>query len=171
MRMSASAMLLAGLMITASAQAEQPQMRVRPAETPTPAPSPGDTYGLPGAPTERALRARANLEASLAEMRRLGDRWAQGLDLVWLAHLTLAEGNPAHAAELAQEAGVDVSRQLRPDETGARPISASLTEAAAATAAPRTDAGDASVPSCSPHSTISCPTRGTTNRRSSEGVE
>ncbi|MBB3774416.1 hypothetical protein FHS52_000359 [Erythromicrobium ramosum] len=65
MRMSASAMLLAGLMITASAQAEQPQMRVRPAETPTPAPSPGDTYGLPGAPTERALRARANLEALL----------------------------------------------------------------------------------------------------------
>ncbi|GAA0757004.1 hypothetical protein GCM10009076_05340 [Erythrobacter ramosus] len=63
--MSASAMLLAGLMITASAQAEQPQMRVRPAETPTPAPSPGDTYGLPGAPTERALRARANLEALL----------------------------------------------------------------------------------------------------------
>ncbi len=66
MRMSASAMLLAGLMITASAQAEPPQMRVRPAETPTPAPSPGDTYGLPGAPTERALRARANLEALLA---------------------------------------------------------------------------------------------------------
>jgi hypothetical protein len=66
MRMSASVMLLAGLMITASAQAEQPQMRVRPAETPTPAPSPGDTYGLPGAPTERALRARANLEALLA---------------------------------------------------------------------------------------------------------
>ncbi len=66
MRMSASAMLLAGLIITASAQAEQPQMRVRPAETPTPAPSPGDTYGLPGAPNERALRARANLEALLA---------------------------------------------------------------------------------------------------------
>ncbi len=66
MRMSASAMLLAGLMITASAQAEPPQMRVRPAETPTPTPSPGDTYGLPGAPTERALRARANLEALLA---------------------------------------------------------------------------------------------------------
>lgn len=66
MRMSASAMLLAGLMITASAQAQQPQMRVRPAETPTPAPSPGDTYGLPGAPNERALRARANLEALLA---------------------------------------------------------------------------------------------------------
>jgi hypothetical protein len=64
--MSVSAMLLAGLMITASAQAEQPQMRVRPAETPTPAPSPGDTYGLPGAPNERALRARANLEALLA---------------------------------------------------------------------------------------------------------
>lgn len=66
MRRSASAMLLAGLMITASAHAEQPQMRVRPAETLTPAPSPGDTYGLPGAPNERALRARANLEALLA---------------------------------------------------------------------------------------------------------
>ena len=65
MTMSAKAMLLAGLMITASAQAEPPQMRVRPAETPTPAPSPGDSYGLPGAPNERALRARANLEALL----------------------------------------------------------------------------------------------------------
>ncbi|WP_301750728.1 hypothetical protein [uncultured Erythrobacter sp.] len=65
MRMSASAMLLAGLMITASAQAEPPQMRVGPAATPTPAPSPGATYGLPGAPTERALRARTNLEALL----------------------------------------------------------------------------------------------------------
>ena len=65
MKMSASAMLLAGLMITSIAQAQQPQMRVRSAETPTPAPSPGDTYGLPGAPNERALRARANLEALL----------------------------------------------------------------------------------------------------------
>ena len=71
MRMSVSAMLLAGLMITASAQAEQPQMRVRPAETPTPAPSPGDTYGLPGAPNERALRARANLEAREDEAGKL----------------------------------------------------------------------------------------------------
>lgn len=65
MTMSAKAMLLAGLMITATAQAEPPRMRVRPAETPTPAPSPGDSYGLPGAPNERALRARANLEALL----------------------------------------------------------------------------------------------------------
>lgn len=65
MTMSAKALLLAGLMITATAQAEPPRMRVRPAETPTPAPSPGDTYGLPGAPNERALRARANLEALL----------------------------------------------------------------------------------------------------------
>ena len=65
MTMSAKALLLAGLMITANAQAEPPRMRVRPAETPTPAPSPGDSYGLPGAPNERALRARANLEALL----------------------------------------------------------------------------------------------------------
>lgn len=65
MTMSAKAVLLAGLMITANAQAEPPRMRVRPAETPTPAPSPGDSYGLPGAPNERALRARANLEALL----------------------------------------------------------------------------------------------------------
>ena len=65
MTMSAKALLLAGLMITANAQAEPPRMRVRPAETPTPAPSPGDSYGLPGAPSERALRARANLEALL----------------------------------------------------------------------------------------------------------
>lgn len=65
MKMSSGAMLLAGLMIAASAQAEQPQVRMRSAETPTPAPSPGDTYGLPGAPSERALRARANLEALL----------------------------------------------------------------------------------------------------------
>jgi hypothetical protein len=65
MKMSSGAMLLAGLMIAASAQAEQPQVRMRSVETPTPAPSPGDTYGLPGAPNERALRARANLEALL----------------------------------------------------------------------------------------------------------
>ena len=65
MTMSAKAVLLAGLMITSTAQAEPPRMRVRPAETPTPAPSPGDSYGLPGAPNERALRARANLEALL----------------------------------------------------------------------------------------------------------
>lgn len=65
MTMSAKAVLLAGLMITANAQAEPPRMRVRPAETPTPAPSPGDSYGLPGTQNERALRARANLEALL----------------------------------------------------------------------------------------------------------
>ena len=79
MTMSAKALLLAGLMITATAQAEPPRMRVRPAETPTPAPSPGDSYGLPGAPNERALRARANLEALLQGRIYTSDLFPQDL--------------------------------------------------------------------------------------------
>jgi hypothetical protein len=66
-RMSAGAVLIAGLMIAASAQGEPSVLRVGPAATPTPAPSPtawpGATLGLPGAPTDRAVRARTNLDA------------------------------------------------------------------------------------------------------------
>jgi hypothetical protein len=67
MSISIGAMLLAGLMIAGSAQGEPPSRSVGPAAAPTavPSPSPGTTYGLPGVPNARALRARANLEALL----------------------------------------------------------------------------------------------------------
>ncbi len=81
MRKSAGAMLLAGFMITASAHAEPPLLRVGPAATPTPAPAPPPvpTYGFPGAPSERALRARANLEALLQERIYTSDLSPQDL--------------------------------------------------------------------------------------------
>lgn len=65
MHKSASAVLLAGLMIAASAHSEPPLLRVGPAATspPAPAPSPVHTYGFLGDYNERAARARANLEA------------------------------------------------------------------------------------------------------------
>lgn len=67
MQKSGSAVLLAGLMIAASAHAEPPLLRVGPAATPppAPAPSPVPAYGFPGDYTERAARARAHLEALL----------------------------------------------------------------------------------------------------------
>ncbi len=63
----AAGFLFSSLLITTSVHAEQPLLRVGPAATPTPAPPPQPvpTYGFPGAPSERALRARANLEALL----------------------------------------------------------------------------------------------------------
>lgn len=68
MSKSAAGFCLPILLVAASVHAEPP-MSVTPSRTPTPAPAPtpwpGDTYGLPGAPSERALRARANLQALL----------------------------------------------------------------------------------------------------------
>lgn len=65
----AASLLLPLLVIAGAAQAEPPLLRVGPSATPAPAPAPapppGDTYGLPGVPSERAQRARANLEALL----------------------------------------------------------------------------------------------------------
>lgn len=67
MRMWAGAVLAALLMTAASVHGGEPQtVRVKPSVTSTPTPSPGDTYDLPGALTERAARAHANLEALLA---------------------------------------------------------------------------------------------------------
>ncbi len=67
MRKSAAGLLLTGLMIAAGAHAEQPVSRAAPTAraSPAPAPLPDPNYGLPGAPSERAFRARANLEALL----------------------------------------------------------------------------------------------------------
>ncbi len=68
MSKSAAGVWLPILLIAAATHAEPP-MSVTPSAPSSPAPSPtpwpGDTYGLPGAPTERAARARANLEALL----------------------------------------------------------------------------------------------------------
>ncbi len=73
--------LLSSLMIAASAHAGQPVLRGQPAATPTPAPAPSPlpTYGFPGAPSERALRARANLEALLQERIYTSDLSPQDL--------------------------------------------------------------------------------------------
>lgn len=66
MGMRMASLLVPGLILAAGAQAEPQQLRVGPAATPTPKPNfPDPVYGLPGAPTERAARARANLEALL----------------------------------------------------------------------------------------------------------
>lgn len=70
MRAPASTFLLILLLLAAPARAEPP-MSVTPSRTPTPRSTPssdpwfGDTYGLPGASSERALRARDNLRALL----------------------------------------------------------------------------------------------------------
>lgn len=81
MNMSAARFLLPALFTTASVHAEQPVLRVGPAATPTPAPAPPPvpTYGFPGAPSERALRARANLEALLQERIYTSDLSPQDL--------------------------------------------------------------------------------------------
>ena len=75
----AASFLLSSLLITAGAYAEPPLLRVGPAATPTPAPAPAPVpvYGFPGAPSERALRARDNLQA-LLEPTAAGHRLQTG---------------------------------------------------------------------------------------------
>lgn len=61
MRMAIVGVLLAGSIMAAAAHAGPSQFQ---SATPAP-PASENVMGLPGAPTERALRARANLEALL----------------------------------------------------------------------------------------------------------
>lgn len=104
MKISVGAMLLAGLMMAGSAQGEPPARSVGPAIAPTPVspPSPGNTYGLPGVASERALRARANLESLLQGRIFTNDLSVQDLQDV-LDFDRLARGRNSENRSLKQQ--------------------------------------------------------------------
>ena len=79
----------AAALLTTAAQAQVPVVRATPAPTP---PQADITYGLPGAVNERALRARANLQALLDGRLSTADLSAQELqDVIDLERMVRGE--------------------------------------------------------------------------------
>ncbi len=82
-------LLAAAALLTTAAQAQVPVVRAAPAPTP---PAADTTYGLPGAVSDRVLRARANLQALLDGHLSTADLSAEELqDVIDLERMVRGE--------------------------------------------------------------------------------